>query len=105
MAVKEVEQNIVGIKPSSVALLEATFGAVIGFGIAVLRSLEATVAFGKETESVLAGLSFGIASGIVLVIVLPLVYFSIGWLLGYINGWVLNVIVRASGGFVVYTEK
>lgn len=102
---KEVAQNIVGIKPSTVALLEATFGAVIGLGIAVLRSLEASIAFGQETSSVLAGLSFGVASGIVLVIVLPLVYFGIGWLLGYINGWVLNFIVRTSGGVVVYTEK
>lgn len=105
MAAKEVAQNIVGVKPSTIALVQATFGAVLGLGIAVLRSLQATVAFGKETESVLAGLSFGVASGIVLVIVLPLVYFGIGWLLGYLNGWVLNFVVRASGGVVVYTEK
>lgn len=102
---KQVEQNIVGIMPSTVALFQATFAAAIGLGIAVLRSLEASFKFGQETNSVLAGLSFGVASGLVLVIVLPLVYFALGWVLGYLNGWVLNVIIRASGGVVVYTEK
>lgn len=102
---KQVENNIVGIKPSTVALFQATFGAALGLGIAILRSLEASVQFGKETESVLAGLSFGVLSGVTLVIILPLVYFGLGWLLGYLNGWILNVIVRASGGVMVYTEK
>lgn len=97
--------NVVGLRASTVALFEATFAFVIGLGIAIIRSLELTVNLTQETNSVLLGLSFGLSAGVVLVIVLPLVYFGIGWLLGYLHGWVLNAILRMSGGVVFYSEK
>lgn len=97
--------QLVGVKPSTIALLQGTFAAVLGLGVAILLSLEGTVKFTQETNSVLVGLSLGVATGIVSLVVLPLVYFGIGWVIGFINGWILNIILRISGGVTYYTEK
>lgn len=97
--------NLVGVKASTVALLQGTFGLVLGLGVAILGSLQVTFNLTKETNSVLAGLSFGLATGVVSIIVLPLVYFGIGWVIGFINGLILNLILRMSGGVTYYTEK
>lgn len=97
--------QLVGVKPSTIALLQGTFAAVLGLGVAILLSLEGTVKFTQETNSVLVGLSLGVATGVVSIVVLPLVYFGIGWIIGFINGWILNVILRLSGGVTYYTEK
>ncbi len=102
---KEIEQNVVGVRPTTIALVEATFAAALGFGIAVLHGLSATFQLTDATNSVLLGLSLGIGTGLVLVIVLPLVYFALGWLLGYIHGWILNAVIRAAGGVTVFVEK
>lgn len=97
--------KLVGVKASTIALLQASFGFVLGLAVAILNSLEATINLTKETNSVLVGLSFGLTAGIVSIIILPLVYFGIAWVLGYINGWILNLILRMSGGVTYYTEK
>ncbi|HTK39674.1 MAG TPA: hypothetical protein VL362_02310 [Patescibacteria group bacterium] len=102
---KQVERNIVGIKPSTVALFQATFAAATGLSIAVLRGLDDTVHFTSETNNVLAGMSFGVGNGMALILTLPLIYFALGWIVGYLNGFVLNAVMRTSGGVVVMTEK
>lgn len=90
--------KVVGVKPSTVAMFEGTFAAVLGLGVAILYSLRATVQLADATNSVLQGLAFGIGAGVVSIIVLPLIYFGIGWLIGYLHGWVFNVILNSSGG-------
>lgn len=98
---KTTLKTISGVKASSIAMFEATFGAAIGFVIAVMYSLNTTVAIADSTNSVLKGLSFGLATGILALVVVPLIYFGIGWIVGYIHGWVFNVIAENSGGIGV----
>lgn len=105
MPQKQDHVKIVGLRASTLALFQGTFGAVVGFIVAVLFALRATIHLGQSTESVLGGLSFGIGAGIVSVIVLPFVYFALGWVTGYIQGWVFNAIARNSGGIEIFTEK
>ncbi len=97
--------KVVGIKPSTLAMFEGTLAGAIGLGVAILYSLSSTFKLAAETNSVLAGMAFGLATGIVAVIVLPLAYFGIGWLIGYVHGWIFNVIAGSSGGIEFDTDK
>ncbi len=103
--VRDVETVITGIKPETIALFEGTLAAAIGLFVAIMFALRTTINLSQETNSVLAGLSFGIAAGAVSIILLPLVYFAIGWLVGYLHGAVFNAVVRMSGGIGIYTRK
>ena len=94
-------KRVVRLQATSVAMFQGTFAAVIGLGVAILYSLRATVNMGNSTESVIAGMTFGLATGIVSIIVVPLVYFALGWVAGLVQGWVYNTILGASGGIVL----
>ena len=102
---KDKQLKVTGVKPSTVALFEGTFLSMIGFAVAVLYSLQRTVELADATQSVLRGFAFGLGAGIVSVIVLPLVYFGIGWVLGYLHGWILNAVLKSSGGVVFDVQE
>lgn len=104
MASTENNKRVAGVKPTSWAIVVGTFWAIVGLAVAILFSLNATVEFANETDSVLAGLTFGLAAGAVAVIVTPLVYFAIGWVVGVIQGYIFNVVLRSAGGLVVTLE-
>jgi hypothetical protein len=93
---KEVRLN--GIRPTSVAMFEGTFGAVLGLAVAILYLLRGTVVYTQATDSLLQGLLLGLTVGAFSIIVLPVVYFIIGWVFGIVNGFVFNLILQASGG-------
>ena len=101
---KKGNKRVVGIKSSTLAVFEGTFMGILGLGVAILHSLRATVDVASETQSVLGGLAFGLATGIVSIIVLPLVYFGIGWVFGYLHGFIFNVVAETSGGLVLRLE-
>lgn len=100
----KMNKRIVGIKTSTLATFEGTFLGIIGLGIAILHSLRTTVDIANETQSVLSGLAFGLATGIVSVIVLPLIYFGIGYLFGLMHGFIFNVVAESSGGLLLRIE-
>lgn len=104
MANSKMNKKVTGVKSSTVALFEGTFASIIGLGIAILYSLQATVDFTQETQGLLRGLAFGTAVGIVSIIVLPMVYFAFGWVIGYIHGFIFNVVAEGSGGIVLRIE-
>lgn len=98
------KKRVVGIKPTTFAMFQGTFAALIGFGIAILYSLKETFAVTQETSSVLTGMAFGLGVGVVSMFVLPLIYFAFGWLIGFIQGWLFTVVASVSGGIVVDLE-
>lgn len=104
MAKKADTKRVVGIRPTSLAVFEGTFAAIIGLTVAILHSLDSAVKVADATDSVLRGLAFGMASGIVSMVVVPLIYFGIGWLIGLFHGWVFNIVLGASGGLVLDVE-
>lgn len=95
---KDKQLKVTGVKPSTVALFEGTLASIIGFAVAVLFSLQQTVQIAESTQSVLRGFAFGLGAGVVSIIVLPLIYFGLGWVLGYLHGWILNAVLKSSGG-------
>ncbi len=97
--------KIVGVKPSTVAMYQGVFASVIGLAVAILHTMSKTFALTAATDSVFAGLTFGLAIGIVSIVVVPLVYFGIGWVVGYLNGWIINAIMQNSGGIEIDVEK
>lgn len=101
---KTTLKTVSGVKPSSFAMFEATFGAAVGLFVAVMYSLNTTVAIAESTNSVLKGLSFGLATGIVAIMVVPLIYFGIGYVIGYLHGWLFDIIAQASGGITLKIE-
>ena len=98
---KVEEKRVVSLRPTTVAMFQGAFGAVLGLGVAVLYSVRATVGLTNETNSILAGLAFGMSVGALSLVVLPLVYFAIGWVLGLVQGWFYNIVLGASGGIVL----
>lgn len=101
---KSGNKRLVRLDAKTVALFEGSFAAILGLGVAILHSLRTTVDIAAETESVLSGMAFGLATGIVSIIVLPLIYFGLGWIIGYFHGWVFNVVAETSGGIVMQLE-
>jgi len=101
---KTSKKRIVGIKPTTLAMFQGTFAALLGLAVAILYSLKETFAVTAETSSVLTGMTFGLAVGIVSIFVVPLVYFAIGWFIGLIQGWLFTVVASASGGIVIDLE-
>lgn len=102
---KNSKITVVGVKASSIAMFEGTLSGVIGLGVAIVYSLGKTFELAASTNSVLAGMAFGLATGIVSILVLPLVYFGIGWLLGYLHGWIFNTVVASTTGIEIHTEE
>jgi H+/Cl- antiporter ClcA len=98
-------KRVIRIKPTSIAMMQGIFASAVGFIIAVLFSLNKTLAIAESTNSVLKGLSFGIVSGAVAIFVVPLVYFGLGWLVGFVQGFVLNALVEGAGGIEVELEN
>jgi hypothetical protein len=101
---KQSNKRVVQIKASTLATFMGTFAAIWGLGVAILYSLNTTVEVAAQTNSVLSGLAFGLATGAISIIVLPLIYFGIGWVVGIVTGWVYNVVLGASGGIVFNLE-
>lgn len=97
--------KVVGVKASTLAMFEGTLAAVIGLGVAIFYSLNATVQLAESTNSVLGGLALGIGAGVVSILVLPLIYFGIGWVVGYLHGWIFNAIAGSSGGIELKVEE
>ena len=97
-------KRVVSLKPTSFALFQGSFAAIIGLGLAILYSLHTTVHVASATDSVLKGLTFGLASGALSIIVLPFVYFAFDWLIGLVQGWVFNAVLGVSGGLVFGME-
>ena len=98
MATTNYNKRVVNVKPTSIAMVEGVFAAVIGLTVAILFSLRTSVQIADSTQSVLAGLTFGIAGGALAILVVPLVYFGLGWLVGLLHGFVLNVLIETAGG-------
>ena len=101
----KTNSRIVGVKVTTLALYEGVFAAVIGLGLAIFWSLGASFQYGAETNSVIQGLVFGLATGIISILLVPLVYFAFGWLIGIVHGFIFNVISEASGGIVLRIEN
>ncbi len=97
-------KRVVNIKPTSIALLQGVFMAVLGLGVAIMASLNTTVSIAQSTDSVLAGLTLGIARGAIAILIVPFVYFGIGWVIGFFQGFILNFLIEASGGIEVKLE-
>jgi hypothetical protein len=97
--------RVVGVKPSTIAMVQGTFALLVGLVAAIMFSISSTVHWAQETESVLRGLTFGLASGFIAIIGVPIVYFMAGWLLGWFQGVVINAIISMSGGIVLKTEN
>ncbi len=97
----QYNKRVVNVKPTSIAMLQGVFGAVAGFAVAVIFSLNAFIDIADSTVSVLGGLALGLTAGALAILVVPLVYFGIGWVIGLIQGFVLNVLIETSGGIEV----
>lgn len=101
MAKKTGYKRITELKPTSWAIFQGTFAAILGLGVAILHSINSAVVFAEATDRVIGGLAFGLATGVVSILILPLLYFGLGWLIGIIQGWIFNTVLGASGGLVV----
>ena len=99
--IKHEAKTVVGVGVNSVGIFFGTFWSIVGLVIAVGHSLRGTVAFAQETQSILTGLTFGLAAGIVAVIVVPLAYFALGWVVGALYGLLFNAVATSSGGIQV----
>ncbi len=93
--------RIIGLKATTVGMFQGTFFGLMGLITAISYTVAASVEFTQEAESLLRGLTFGLAQGILAIIIVPLVYFAIGWLLGSLYGVILNAPLKTSGGLVV----
>lgn len=104
-AVEGKNVRVIGIKPSTVGALQGTLFALVGLVTAIGYSMSKSIDFAETTDSVLRGLTFGLAHGFVSILVVPVIYFAVGWLIGFLQGFVLNALVHLSGGLVVKTEE
>ena len=107
MAHKIVSEDVrvIGIKASTVGALQGTLFALVGLATAITFTVGQSVDFVQSTDSLLQGLTFGIASGFFAIVFVPIIYFVIGWVIGALQGLVINAVVGLSGGIVVKTEK
>ena len=99
----EILVRVTGVKATTVGMLQGTFFMLLGIVTAVSYTISASVQFAESTESVLRGLTFGLAHGFVAIILVPVIYFAVGWVLGTIYGWIINVLLGSSGGIVLET--
>ncbi len=97
--------RIVGVKPTTVGMLQGTTFFLVGLMVAITHTVSSTVQWAESTESVLRGLALGLAGGFIAIVCVPIIYFAIGWVLGSLQGIIINAIVGISGGIVVATQK
>ncbi len=97
--------RITGLKATTLGMLQGTFFSLLGLVVAVSYSISAVATFTESTESVLRGLTFGLAHGFVAIIIVPLIYFVAGWVLGFLYGVIINALLESSGGLVLKTEN
>ena len=97
--------RVVGVKATTVGMLQGTFFSLLGIITAVSYTISAGVKFAESTESILRGLTFGLAHGFVAIILVPVIYFVAGWILGTVYGWILNALLGSSGGIVLETQS
>ena len=97
--------RIVGVKPTTVGMLQGTTFFLVGLMVAITHTIGSTVRWAESTESVLRGLALGLAGGFIAIVCVPIIYFAIGWVLGSLQGIIINAIVGISGGIVVATQK
>ena len=97
--------RIVGVKPTTVGMLQGTTFFLVGLMVAITHTVSSTVQWAESTESVLRGLGLGLAGGFIAIVCVPLIYFAIGWVLGSLQGVIINALVSISGGIVVETQK
>lgn len=102
---KTTAVTIRGVKASTVAMFEGTLGGAIGIIVALMFTLRTTLELSESTSSVLAGLTFGVATGAVSLLIVPFIYFGLGWVVGYLHGWIFNTIVASSGGIGLDVEQ
>ena len=106
MAKSNVQNSrIISVKATTVGMLQGTFFSLIGLVTAISYTISAGAQFTQETESLLRGLTFGLAHGFLAIIFVPIIYFAIGWVLGSLQGVIINALVSISGGIVVETQK
>ncbi len=96
--------RVTGLKASTVGMLQGTFFALLGLVIAISNTISASVTWAESTESILRGLTFGLAHGFVSIIFIPIIYFVAGWVLGFLYGVILNAVLESSGGLVLKTH-
>ena len=101
---KVESKRIIKLKPTSIAMFQGAFAAILGLGVAIIYSVRATIGIAGETDSVITGMAFGLATGVLSIVVLPLIYFAFGWVIGLVQGWFYNIVLGASGGVVVDVE-
>ena len=97
--------RIVGVKPTTVGMLQGTTFFLVGLMVAITHTVSSTVQWAESTVSVLRGLALGLAGGFIAIVCVPLIYFAIGWVLGSLQGIIINALVSISGGIVVETQK
>ena len=97
--------RIVGVKPTTVGMLQGTTFFLVGLMVAITHTVSSTVQWAESTESVLRGLALGLAGEFIAIVCVPLIYFAIGWVLGSLQGVIINALVSISGGIVVETQK
>ncbi|NCU29089.1 hypothetical protein EOM60_00560 [Candidatus Saccharibacteria bacterium] len=100
---KTTNLRVIGIKASTVGAIQGTLFAVVGLSSAIVFTISEMIHLTDATDSLLRGLTFGMARGAMAIIFVPLVYFAIGALIGLIQGIFLNALVRVSGGLVLKT--
>lgn len=105
MSQKTSTLRVIGIKASTIGMVQGTFLALIGLVTAIAYTVTTSIDATRETESLLNGLTLGLASGIVSIIFVPIIYFAVGWIIGFLQGIVLNLIIRLSGGVVLKTDE
>lgn len=104
MAATKYNKRVVSIRPSSIAMLQGTFAAIAGLVAAIIFSLGNAIDIAENTNTILGGLTLGVAAGALSIIVVPLVYFGIGWVVGFLQGFVLNFLIETSGGIEARLE-
>ena len=97
--------RVIGIKASTVGALQGTLFALLGLVTAITYTISESANFIESTDSLLRGLTFGLASGILSIIFVPLIYFVIGWVIGAVQGLLINAVISLAGGIVLKTEK
>ena len=107
MVAKKQEKSlrVTGIKPSTIGMLQGTLFFLFGLATAIMFTFSNSLHLVNSTESLLRGLTFGLASGFVAIICTPIIYFMVGWVFGWIQGFLITTLVRMSGGIVVKTEE
>ncbi|HMS93498.1 MAG TPA: hypothetical protein PKD28_03865 [Candidatus Saccharibacteria bacterium] len=97
--------RVTGLKATTLGMLQGTFFSLIGLVVAISYSISAVVKFTESTESILRGMTFGLAHGFVAIILIPIAYFIAGWIIGLLYGVIINAVLESSGGLVLKTEN